>query len=173
MGKEQFAQATQKFLEAGDGFDRARRASEVAAAAAAAAAAQAAAARAATLPTHAPVVVPTAVPPPTLAPTQVAQLPPVAPPVVAPSLPAPPSTGTLALSPEPTIRRVIADFGRAIETKDIDALQERTSRHLGRRGEAAAGVLQGDPVAEVALTVDSLQVDGAVARPCARRARTR
>jgi serine/threonine protein kinase len=161
LGKEQFAQATQKFLEAGDGFDRARRASEVAAAAAAAAAAQAAAARATVTPTHAPAP-PTAVAPSTL-PTQVVQLPTAPPPVVAPSLSAPPPSGTLAVPADPTIRRVIADFGRAIETKDLTlykSVRPGISADEEKRLRESFKAIQSQ---KVSLTIDSIQLDGNLA----------
>ncbi len=148
-------------MEAGDGFDRARRATEVAAAAAAAAAAQAAAqqaaaARATAAPTHAP-----AIPPPT-APAYVAQLPPAAPPLVAPSLPAP-ASATLGVPAEPAIRRVIADFGRAIETKDLTlykSVRPGISPDEEKRLRESFKAIQSQ---RVSLTVDSLQVEGSTA----------
>jgi serine/threonine protein kinase len=153
LAKEQFAQATQKFLEAGDSFDRARRASEVAAASAAAAAAAAAAARATTPPSYAPpsvTVPPTqAAAPSTLAP----QLPTVAPPTLAPSLPAsPPAMGSGGS--EQAVRRVIADFERAVNTRDLalyrsllpslTADQEKVLRDVFKEGSQS-----------VVITVDS------------------
>jgi serine/threonine protein kinase len=157
LAKEQFAQATQKFLEAGDGFDRARRASEVAAASAAAAAAAAAAARATTVPTY-------AAPPSTAPPTQAAattlapQLPPVAPPTLAPSLTVPtPAVGSGGA--DQAVRRVISDFERAVNTRDLalyksllPALspdQEKVLRDVFKEGSQSVVItLDGPPVIE-------------------------
>jgi serine/threonine-protein kinase len=114
----QFAEATQKFLEAGDGFARARRAAEQA---------EIAAQRAAS-PSTSPVR------PPSASPSVTLLAPPSLPPSLAPSLvPAPPSPLVVAtpLTPtpgpaspppggsEPAIRRALAEYVRAVETKDL------------------------------------------------------
>jgi hypothetical protein len=114
----QFAEATQKFLEAGDGFARARRAAEQA---------EIAAQRAAS-PSASPVR------PPSASPSVTLLAPPSLPPSLAPSLvPAPPSPLVVAtpLTPtpgpaspppggsEPAIRRALAEYVRAVETKDL------------------------------------------------------
>jgi serine/threonine protein kinase len=161
LGKEQFAQATQKFMEAGDGFDRARRATEVAAAAAAAAAAQAAAQQAAAArATAAPTYVPA---PPTTAPVAVAQMPFPAPPIAAPSLPAPSTSRAPALAPEAAIRRAIADYGRAIETKDIALYKSVRPGITADEEKRLRDSFKAIQSQRVSLTVDALQIDGSSA----------
>jgi serine/threonine protein kinase/tetratricopeptide (TPR) repeat protein len=123
LGREEFAFATQKFLESRDAFDRARREAEANARQAAAQAAQQAAAQAAAA--QAAQQRPTTVPPAPTS-TQVANVPPaVTLPPAAPgaTIPAAPTasvpTGPVGSPHEPAIRKVIADYGRAIEGKDI------------------------------------------------------
>ncbi len=155
LAKEQFAQATQKFLEAGDEFDRARRASELAAASAAASAAEAAAfAARRALTTLPPATAP--------APTQAAatQIPP-GPPLGVPSLPAPPpSAATLAALQEPAVRRVIEDFERAINTRDL-ALYKSLYPGLTADQEKAVRTAFGEGSQKVAITIGSpMQIEG-------------
>ena len=111
LQKGEFAVATQKFLESRDGYERERRAADAAARAAAAAAA-AAAARAAATASVPTTLVSRNLPPPIT-------IPPVNPPGA--TLPAPtlPGGPPLASAQEPAIRKVITDYGRAIEGKDI------------------------------------------------------
>jgi hypothetical protein len=110
--KGQFMAATQKFLESRDGYLRAR----------SAALQQAEANRPpvttpATLPhVTTPVTQPPInIPPPTVPPTT--QAPATLPPVTQPPATQPPATQPV--SEEPAVRKVIADYGRALQTKDL------------------------------------------------------
>jgi eukaryotic-like serine/threonine-protein kinase len=155
LQKGEFAVATQKFLESRDGYERARRAAEAAARAAAAAAA-AAAARAA-----APASVPTTLvsrnlPPPIT-------VPPANPPGA--TLPAPtlPSAPPLASPQEPAIRKVIADYGRAIESKDIalfKAVKPNLTPDEEKRLQENFKAIKSQ---QVGITIEAVQVDGAQA----------
>jgi tRNA A-37 threonylcarbamoyl transferase component Bud32 len=113
---EQFAAATQKYLEARDGYEKARRVAEAAAVRAAAARA------AATLAAAPPATEARAVAPPPTAPA--ATLP--APPSLAPASTLPPPS-VPALNPraadEAAVRRVLEQYGRAIEAKDLAAFR--------------------------------------------------
>ena len=146
LQRDEFAVATQKFLESRDGYERARRTAEAAARAAAAAAARAAAAAA----------VPTTlaarnVPPPVTLPPPVATLP-------APTLPAVPTPVTAGQ--EPAIRKVIADYGRAIEGKDI-ALYKAVKPNLTPDEEKRAQeTFKAIKSQQVDIAIDSVQVDG-------------
>ncbi len=143
LGREQFAQATQKFLEAGDGFDRARRASEVAAAAVAP--------RTPTGPSLS-----TVAPPPLPA-----QLP-AAPPLVAPSLPAPPTSaaGLTVAHQEPAVRRVIAEFGRALETRDLALYKSLRPGLTADEERRVRESFKGIQSQRVGITIDSVQIEG-------------
>jgi serine/threonine-protein kinase len=153
--KQQYAQATQKFLEAGDGYDRARHASELATASEKAAAA-AAASRAAAAP---------AIPSPSTS-TAAATLPPpsaLASSLAPPTLP-PVSTVTLgAVDPKSALRRAVADFQRALDTKDLalykslrPGLSNDEEKRLRESWKAVGSQ-------KVGITIDDLQVDGASA----------
>ena len=148
LQREEFAVATSKFLESRDGFDRARRAAE--------AAARAAAAR----------------PAPATLPTVVARnggpAPPVtAPPVTAPAatLPAPtlPATAPVAPTEDPGIRKVIADYGRAIETRDIalfKAVKPNLTADEQKRLQESFKAIKSQ---QVGIKIDAVQVDGSQA----------
>ncbi len=186
--KGNFAEATQKFLEAGDGFAGARRAADTAAAVAAAqaaaaqaAAAQAAAAKAAAaklaLATAPPPVAPphgkpgTTVTPgvttgvttaagPVAAPSQLPSIPaPVPSAVVAP----PPSLAAPVAGPDVAVRRAIADYGRAIETHDI-ALFKSLKPDLSSEDEKKlAEAFKAIQSQQVGITIDAIEIDGAKA----------
>ena len=163
LRKGQFAEATQRFLEAADGYGRARRAAEEAVAVAAAAAA-----RPATTTPPAPVTVPSSVGPSVgVRPSVVAQAPPSQapslPPSAAPSaLPAPATVPTLSgrAGPEPAVRGVIADYGRAIETKDIGlfktVMPELSSDNEKKLTEAFKAIKS----QQVRVTVESVEIEG-------------
>ena len=152
LQKGEFAVATQKFLESRDGYERSRRAADAAARAAAAAAA-AAAARAA-----APASVPTTLvsrnlPPPIT-------IPPANPPGA--TLPAPtlPGAPPLASAQEPAIRKVIADYGRAIESKDIalfKAVKPNLTPDEEKRLQENFKAIKSQ---QVGITIQAVQVDG-------------
>jgi tetratricopeptide (TPR) repeat protein/predicted Ser/Thr protein kinase len=146
LQRDEFAVATQKFLESRDGFERSRRTAETAVRAAAAAAARAAATPS--------TLVARNVPPPPVA------LPPVSAPantVPAPTLPA---AGPALSGQEPAIRKVIADYGRAIEGKDIalfKAVKPNLTPDEAKRLQEAFKAIKSQ---QVAITVDGVAVDG-------------
>jgi tRNA A-37 threonylcarbamoyl transferase component Bud32 len=158
----QFAEATQKFLESGDAYARARRAAEAAAIAAqrAAASPSASPVRVVASPTVA-VVVPSPTAPPTLPANLATPLPSptvAAAPVAPASVPAAP-----AVRAEAAIKRVMADYVRAVEAKDvglfksvwpgISPAQERSLRESFK-------VVKSQ---QVNLSVDSIEVRGTTA----------
>ena len=153
LQKDEFAVATQKFLESRDGYERGRRTAEAAQRAAAAAAARAAAAAAAPS-----TVVARNVPPPPVT------LPPANQPaatVPAPTLPAGPTP--VAAGPEPAIRKVIADYGRAIEGKDIalfKAVKPNLTPDEEKRLQESFKAIKSQ---QVGITIEAVQVDGAQA----------
>jgi tetratricopeptide (TPR) repeat protein len=156
LQRSEFAVATQKFLEARDAFERSRRTVEVAARAAAARAAAA---------------VPVTVPPTTV--RAAAQVPPIIVPPVAPAatLPAPtlPAAPPLAVSQEPAIRKVIGDYGRAIEGKDIGlfkAVKPNLTADEEKRLQDAFRAIKSQ---QVGITIESVAVDGAQATVKVRR----
>jgi tetratricopeptide (TPR) repeat protein len=149
LQRDQFAVATQKFLESRDGYERARRTAEAAQRAAAARAAAAAA-----VPTT---LVARNVPPPVT-------LPPVNPPggtLPAPTLPAAPPT--LGATQEPAIRKVIADYGRAIEGRNIalfKAVKPNLTPDEEKRLQESFKAIKSQ---QVGITIEVVQVDGAQA----------
>ena len=168
LGKGQYAEATQRFLEAGDGFARAQRAAEIAAAAAAAEAARAARVRQAAAAAK-PSVPPTATPSATTAPTLAASATPsLAPstqaqaPLPPPSLASPTSAPSLPVpsGPDPAVRQVIADYGRAIETRDValfKTIKPDLSGDEEKRLEDAFKAIQSHLVG---IAVDSVKIEG-------------
>jgi tetratricopeptide (TPR) repeat protein len=149
LRKAQFAEATRQFLEAGDGFDRARREAEVAAAVAAANATRRAAAPSLAPPSHAPP------PAPSLAPST------AVPTLVPPS--APVASSPALASAHSAVRQVIADYARAIETKDVGLFKtvkpDLSSDEEKRLQEAFRSI----PSQQVGITIDAVEVDGAQA----------
>jgi len=145
----QFAEATRKYLEAGDGFDR--REAEVAAAVAAADAARRGAGVAPRLA------------PPSQAPSHTSrQAPSSAAPTLAPPSASAASAPALA-SAQSAVRQVIADYARAIETKDIGLFKtlkpDLTSDEEKRLQEAFKSI----PTQQVEISIDSIELDGAKA----------
>ena len=157
----QFAEATQKFLGAGDEYARARRAAE-----AAEIAAQRAAASPSAPPSRAPLATPTvAIASPSLPPS----LPPSLVPQPSPSILASPLTPSPTAPPlapggaEPAIRRVIADYVRAVETKDIGLFK---SAWPGLSADQEKSVRESFKVVksqQVNLSVESIEVKGTTA----------
>jgi hypothetical protein len=167
LGREEFAFATQKFLEARDAFDRARREAEAGARQAAALAAQQAAQQAAAQQAAAQAAQqrPTTVAP---APsTQVAGAPPIVTvPPAAPgaTLPAP-TTPTLPAGPvasvhEPAIRKVIADYGRAIEGKDIALFRAVKPNLSGDEAKRLQEAFKAIKSQKVGITIEKVDVSG-------------
>jgi serine/threonine protein kinase/tetratricopeptide (TPR) repeat protein len=147
LRKDEFAVATQRLLQARDGFERARRTAEAAARAQAQAAARAAATPPSTLVARGMPAV--TLPPVTMAPVT------TAPPITAD----PPA----ATAHDAAIRRVIAEYARAIEGKDLAlfrAVKPNLSSDEEKRLQDAFKAIKSQ---QVGITVDSIQVDGAQA----------
>jgi tetratricopeptide (TPR) repeat protein len=118
LRREEFAVATQRFVQARDAFDRSLRAAQEQAARQAQAQAQAEATRPAPPPTVVAQLPPPSLSIPTVAPT----IAPTAPPTAAPAPPSAAPGSPAAVSGaahETAIRRVIDDYKRAIEGKDL------------------------------------------------------
>jgi len=166
----QFVQATQKFLEARDGFARARRAAEAAAtaaqkAAAAPSAAPSQVARALAPPTQAPVV---STPPPATA------VPSVAPPTASPltSSPAVAPAAPTASSAEAAIQKLLADYARAIETKDLGLFRSVKPSLSGDEEKGLREFFKNSRDYKVGLTIEAVKVDGSQATVAVSRADT-
>jgi tetratricopeptide (TPR) repeat protein len=148
LGKEEFAVATQRLLQARDGFERARRSMEAIARAQAQAAARAA-----------------AIPPPTMGRgLPPATQPPVtfAPPVT--SAAAPPPDVPAATSPQdPAIRQVIGQYARAIEGKDLALFRTVKPNLSGDDEKRLSESFKAIKSQQVGITIDSIQVEGASA----------
>jgi serine/threonine-protein kinase len=129
FGRGEFAQATRKFMESRDGFERARRAAERAAAAP---------------PSVAP---PTtlAVAPTTMTAATMAEAP----------TPAPPPTPT-GSGDEGAIRELVAQYERAIETRDVGLLKTLKPDLSGKEQDALRRAAAND----VRITVGTLQLNG-------------
>ncbi|HEY6553092.1 MAG TPA: protein kinase [Vicinamibacteria bacterium] len=160
FGGGQFAEATQKVLEAGDGFARARRAAEQA---------ELAAQRAAASPSASPVRPPSASPSVTLI------APPSLPPSLAPSLvPAPPSPLVVAtpLTPtpgpasppaggsEPAIRRALSEYVRAVETKDLLLFKSVFPGLSSDQEKSLRESFKAVKSQQVSLSIESIEVKG-------------
>ncbi len=155
VARGDFAVATQRYLTARDRFESAAREAEQRRAAHTPppTTAPPATSIAASLP---PVTIAPATPPPTQPP---ATLPPATQaPVTAP--PATAAPATLPASDEPAIRRVVADYGRAIETQDLGlfrTLKPNLSADEERRLQEA---FRGIKAQQVTIQVLSVQITG-------------
>lgn len=142
---EKFTAATQKFLEAQNQYDRARRAAED----------RAATPPPTTMAQFAPP--PQTQPPVTLPPTT---LPPVtAPPVTTPPH-TPPPTPPPPVNEEPAVRRVITDYKRALESKDLGlfkAIKPNLSADDEKKLRDSFGNIR---TWEVAIDIESVHMDG-------------
>jgi tetratricopeptide (TPR) repeat protein len=139
----QYTQATQKFVEAQHQFDRARRAAEERAA-----------------PPPPPVTVAQV----TLPPTTLAPPPPpttLAPPPPPPPTTLPPTTTLPAVvNDEPAVRRVIGDYKRALENRDLGlfkSVKPNTSPDDEKKLRDSFGNIRSW---EVAIDIDSVQIQG-------------
>ncbi len=152
---EQFAVAAQKFLQSRDGFERARRL--------AVAAARPPSPRA--LPSLAPpTLVARLTPPPGTLPPY-ANTPPVTPPVVSqPPLTQagapPPAAGS---SEEPAVRRVIAEYGRAIESRDLALFRQIKPNLSADDAKRLQDAFKAIKSHQVGIHIESVQVDGSQA----------
>lgn len=147
----EYAVAAQKFLESRDRFEQARRA--------AVAQAQAQATRIAT-------TTPPAPRPPTAAPLPVIAEPTSAP--VTTTAPAPPThvppPAPLVANEEPAIRRVIGDYERAIETRDIDLFRTVKPSLSGQEERTLRATFAQVRSHQIEMTLGPIEVDGRQAR---------
>jgi len=150
--RQDYAAAAQRFLEARDSFGRAKREADTA---------RAVAARPAPLPTSPAAQVtpsplaPTVAPAPTVSPTAAIAAPPppasVSPPAPVPATPR---------SAEAEVRQVIAEYGRAMETRDL-ALYRALKPDLSAEDEKRLRqAFKDNKTLRVGITVDSVQVEG-------------
>ena len=160
--KEDYAAAAQRYLESRDAFDRAKREAEEARLAAAVRPSPSAlpapppARVSATPPPAAPTVAPTPTPSPTAA-AVATPLPAPAPVFVpAPSTPVP----TPPRSPDAEVRRVIAEYARAMQTRDL-ALYRALKPDLSAEDEKRLReAFKNSRTDRVGITVESVEVDG-------------
>jgi predicted Ser/Thr protein kinase len=157
FGEQDYAAAAQRYLQSRDAFERARReAGEVRAAAARpspSALPTLPAAQAAPSP-----LAPTAAPAPTVSPTAEVALPTPAPVVV--PVPPPGAPAAVARSAEADVRRVVAEYARAMETRDL-ALYRTLKPDLSAEDERRLRqAFKETKTWRVGITVDSVQVDG-------------
>lgn len=145
FGQRQYTEATQRALAAATAYGRARAvAAELAARPTPPPPTSAAA------PTPAPATPPPATAPPATRPA------PTPPPATAPPVSAGPSAETL-------VRRVIADFGRAIETKDVALYKSVRPGLSGDDERKLRAAFESVRSQEVDLTVQSVSIDGSQA----------
>jgi serine/threonine-protein kinase len=149
--KGQFMAATQKFLESRDGYERAR-----------AAALQRQAdnrpppvTTPATLP---PATIPVTVPPTTVPATT---LPPVTQPPVTVPVTVPPAT--LPVSEEPAVRRVIAEYGRALQNKDLALFRSVKPNLSGSEEDKLRASFANIKDWRVNISISSVVIDGSQA----------
>jgi predicted Ser/Thr protein kinase/tetratricopeptide (TPR) repeat protein len=148
--RQDFAAAAQRYLESRDAFERARREADMARAVATRPSPLATSPAAPLTPSP---LAPTVAPAPTVSPTAAIVAPPP-PAAVAPAAPSAPR------SAEAEVRRVIAEYGRAMETRDLDlyrTLKPDLSAEDERRLRQA---FKSNKTDRVGITVDSVQVDG-------------
>jgi eukaryotic-like serine/threonine-protein kinase len=138
---QQFAVATQRFLQARDAYERAGRVAE-----------------AASRPVIRPIPPPTLGPPPTRPPATEPTMPP---PTLAPPTLTPPTLGVP--SQEPAVRKVIADYGRAIEGKDLGLFRQIKPNLTGDEEKRLAESFKAIKSQQVGITVESVQVEGSQA----------
>jgi serine/threonine-protein kinase len=162
----QFVQATQKFLEARDGFARARRAAEVAEAAALkAAAAPSAAPSLAARPFASPGQAPSAsVPPPVTVLPSIA--PPTNSPITTPGLSAP----STAAPADAAIQKLLADYAHAIETKDLALFRSVKPGLSSDEEKGLRDFFKNSGAYKVGLTIESVKMDGGQATVLVSRA---
>ncbi len=163
FASREYAVAAQKFLEARDGFDRARRAADAGAekerqaqAAAAAAASQRQAQAAATTRPVAP--------PTTVAVARPAAPPPSAPPATAASAPASAAAAPVAVNPvnphEGAVRALLADYTAALEGKSLDGFRAVKPNLTADEEKRLAASFKAIKSWKVGMHVESMVMDG-------------
>jgi hypothetical protein len=136
--------ATQKFLESRDGYERAR-------SAALQRRADATRPPVTTPATMPPATVPVTVPPTTIPPTTQA-------PVTMPPVTVPPTT--LPVSEEPAVRRVIADYGRALQSKDLALFRSIKPNLSGQEEDKLRASFANIKDWRVNIAISSVVIDG-------------
>jgi predicted Ser/Thr protein kinase/tetratricopeptide (TPR) repeat protein len=163
--KEDFAAAAQRYMEGRDAFERAKREADEARAAAARPAPPSLPAApptrvSATPPPAAPTLAPTpsAAPAPTVSPTAAVAARPLPAPVSVP----PPSTPTPApaRSSEAEVRRVIEEYARAMQTRDIAAYRTLKPDLSADDEKRLREAFKNSRTESVGITVDSVEIDG-------------
>jgi serine/threonine protein kinase/tetratricopeptide (TPR) repeat protein len=143
FGRGEYAVAARKWLDARDGFERARREVE----------------SATPPPTTLPPTTTLATPPPTTQPP-VTQPPATQPPATTPPTTAPPPTQPPPVNEEPAIRRTVTEYGRAIEQKDL-ALFRRLKPNLTKDEEhRLKAAFDAAPAERVHIEIEDLKVAG-------------
>jgi serine/threonine protein kinase/tetratricopeptide (TPR) repeat protein len=148
--KNQFMASTQKFLEARDAYERAR-----------AAAAQRMADNRPPVTTPAtmpPVTTPATLPPTTVPATTLAPItqPPVTVPVTVPPT-------TVLVSEEPAVRRVIAEYGRALQNKDLALFRSVKPNLSGSEEDKLRASFANIKDWRVNISISSVEIDGSQA----------
>jgi serine/threonine protein kinase len=147
--RQEYAVATQKFLESRDGFERARRAAE--------AAARAPSPRVASGAAPAPTITtPQSLPPPTAPPTA-PPAPSIAPATTAPAAPVRPAPTQGADAP---VRQVIADYGKAIETQDLDLFRTVKPNLSADEEKRLREAFKSIKSQQVGIAIQAIDVDG-------------
>ena len=145
--KNQFMASTQKFLESRDAYERAR-------AAAAQRVADVNRPPVTTPATMPPVTTPVTVPPTTVPPTTLAPVtqPPVTVPVTAPP--------TMPVSEEPAVRKVIAEYGRALQNKDLALFRSVKPNLSGTEEDKLRASFANIKDWRVNISISSVVIDG-------------
>jgi tetratricopeptide (TPR) repeat protein len=143
----QFAVATQRYLEARDRFERARNAQEKARAAA-------------VVPRPTPILLPPSLAPPTVS----SAFPPTVPTTMAaPATPTPPTAApppALAAGDEPSIRKVMDDYKRAIELKNLQLFKTIKPNLSGREEQSLRDSFKAIRNHQVNLSLGPIQIAG-------------
>jgi serine/threonine-protein kinase len=146
---QQFTMATQKFLESRDAYERAGRLAE--------ALARPPSPRVVAVPSIAPSTRVAGLPPPPMPPV-------TAPPVTAGPPPTlPPTTQPVAATQEPAVRQVIAEYGRAIEGKDLARFRELKPNLTSEEEKRLSETFKAIKSQKVGITIETVQVEGAQA----------
>ncbi len=160
--KEDFAAAAQSYMEGRDAFERAKREADEARAAAARPASPSLPSAppmraAANPPVATPTLAPTLAPPPTTLPPAAAA---AAQPIPTPAYVPPPSTPVPARSAEAEVRRVIEEYARAMQARDI-ALYRALKPDLSADDEKRLReAFKNSRTDSVGITVESVEIDG-------------
>lgn len=156
FGRARFAQATQKFLDAGDGFVRARLQHEAPAVAAHPSAGPATVAAA-----PEPLPVPDRAPPAAVPAFPPATLPPVAAVASAPTPPPSAIASSTLPSPEQAVREVLADYGRALESRDLGLFKSVMPGLTREKERQVREAFRDMGKLRVSLVVQSVEIMGA------------